>query len=354
MSSLFPGLDSLVGLAQHGVDVKPTLLRVLTDLYVQKPTHTADEERQYVELSLRLIDAVDAATRDIVARRLAAYPGAPEKILARLDGRPETPATEAAEDDTAETRAEAAARAEAKAFIRDFFNAEADGRRAMLQTLDRAGALEGDGWATPSEDVARRLETSVLAGRPGDFVRELERALGVSRTLAQRIVNDLGGEPLVVAARALSVPTATLQRILLFVNPAIGHSPPGASPSRPNACARRRRRRVAPAWCAAGSAPPSRTGWPATTAAVSTARVRAASGRLPARLPSPAQRTTRSRKWRPDGSSISITQTSGSNRLSRAMKASAALSGAGLSPSTGTKARSNGLASSNSVCGAGP
>lgn len=224
MSSLFPGLDSLVGLAQHGVDVKPTLLRVLTDLYVQKPTHAADEERQYVELSLRLIDAVDAATRDIVARRLAAYPGAPEKVLARLEGRAEAPALDAAEDDANETRAEAVAREEAKALIRDFFNAEADGRRAMLQTLDRAGALEGDGWPTPADDVAKRLETSVLAGRPSDFVRELEQALGVSRTLAERIVNDLGGEPLVVAARALSVPTAALQRILLFVNPAIGHS----------------------------------------------------------------------------------------------------------------------------------
>ncbi|MFL9826009.1 DUF2336 domain-containing protein [Rhodoplanes sp. SY1] len=217
MSSLFPGLDSLVGLARHGVDVKPTLLRVLTDLYVQKPTHSPDEERQYVELSLRLIDAVDAATRDIVARTLAAYPGAPEQVLARLDGRP---AREAAPPPPPETRGQS----EARSLVRDFFNADTDGRRGLLDALDRAGPLAAGAWPTPGEEVARRLETSVLGGRPGDFVRELERALGVSRTLAERIVNDLGGEPLVVAARALAVPAPVLQRILLFVNPAIGHS----------------------------------------------------------------------------------------------------------------------------------
>ncbi|MFD2182546.1 DUF2336 domain-containing protein [Rhodoplanes azumiensis] len=216
MSSLFPGLDSLVGLARHGVDVKPTLLRVLTDLYVQKPTHTPDEERQYVELSLRLIDAVDAATRDIVAKTLAAYPGAPETVLARLAGRP----APAEAPPPPETRG----RSEARALVRDFFNADTDGRRSLLDALDRAGPLVAGAWPTPGDEVARRLETSVLGGRPGDFVRELERALGISRTLAERIVNDLGGEPLVVAARALAVPAPVLQRILLFVNPAIGHS----------------------------------------------------------------------------------------------------------------------------------
>ncbi|HYP10212.1 MAG TPA: DUF2336 domain-containing protein, partial [Xanthobacteraceae bacterium] len=34
--------------------MRPTLLRVLTELYVQRPTHTADEEHHYTELALRL------------------------------------------------------------------------------------------------------------------------------------------------------------------------------------------------------------------------------------------------------------------------------------------------------------
>ncbi|TDM90219.1 DUF2336 domain-containing protein, partial [Lactobacillus crispatus] len=59
-----PGLDGLMTLSRReGVDIRPTLLRVLTDLYVQTPTHTVDEERQFVALTSRLIDEVDDATR---------------------------------------------------------------------------------------------------------------------------------------------------------------------------------------------------------------------------------------------------------------------------------------------------
>ena len=42
---LFPNLDGLLGLADRGdVDIRPTLLRVLTDLYVQKPAHSRQEK----------------------------------------------------------------------------------------------------------------------------------------------------------------------------------------------------------------------------------------------------------------------------------------------------------------------
>src|ERR1700693_4067027 len=86
-SSAYPPLDGLVDLAcRDGVDIRPTLLRVLTDLYAQKPTHSADEEIQYVELTLGLIDAVDAPTRAAVAARLSAYSAAPAAILAKLPG----------------------------------------------------------------------------------------------------------------------------------------------------------------------------------------------------------------------------------------------------------------------------
>ena len=70
-------LSSLNGLAdiglRSGVDMRPTLIRVLTDLYVQKLTHTADEERHYTELALRLLDGVDVPTRAAVAVRLAKH-----------------------------------------------------------------------------------------------------------------------------------------------------------------------------------------------------------------------------------------------------------------------------------------
>jgi hypothetical protein len=46
----------------------------------------------------------------------------------------------------------------------------------------------------------------------------------ISREQARRIARDELGEPVVVAGKALSVPRDALYRILMFVNPAVGHS----------------------------------------------------------------------------------------------------------------------------------
>src|SRR3569832_1771332 len=82
---LFPGFDGLMTLSRReGVDIRPTLLRVLTDLYVQARAHSADEERQFVELACRLIEQVDDATRAAVRARLAIYPATPSEILDKL------------------------------------------------------------------------------------------------------------------------------------------------------------------------------------------------------------------------------------------------------------------------------
>src|SRR5215475_980999 len=86
---LFPGFDGLMTLSRsEGVDIRPTLLRVLTDLYVQANTHSADEARQFVELTSRLFDEVDDATRAAVRARLAIYPETPLEILRKLGLRP--------------------------------------------------------------------------------------------------------------------------------------------------------------------------------------------------------------------------------------------------------------------------
>src|SRR5262249_47557586 len=82
---LFPSFDGLMNLAKReGVDVRPTLLRVLTDLYVQAPGHSAEEQQHYVELASRLIDQVDEATRKGVRARLAVYPETRIEIRERL------------------------------------------------------------------------------------------------------------------------------------------------------------------------------------------------------------------------------------------------------------------------------
>ena len=82
---LFPGFDGLMSLSRReGVDIRPTLLRVLTDLYVQARAHSDDEERQFIELTSRLIDQVDDATRAAVRARLAIYPATPAEVMEKL------------------------------------------------------------------------------------------------------------------------------------------------------------------------------------------------------------------------------------------------------------------------------
>lgn len=216
-----PTLDSLVDLAcRDGVDIRPTLLRVSTDLYVQKPTHSADEEVQYTELALGLIDAVDAPTRAAVASRLAAYPGAPAAVLRRLGG------AVAPADPVRPSEPKSDAKSEAKSepdLAELFFAAGTDERRLILTNLD---AVAGAEQRRPpvANDVILRLETAALQHNAGEFCRTLERALGISAALAERITRDASGEPIVVAAKALGMKAAVLQRVLLFLNPQVGQS----------------------------------------------------------------------------------------------------------------------------------
>ncbi len=217
-SSAYPSLDSLVDLAcRDGVDIRPTLLRVLTDLYVQKPVHSAEEETQYAELARGLIDTVDATTLAVVADRLSAYPAAPAAILARLA----IPSPRPAAQPTPQTEVNPTARND---LLEIFFAANSEERGLILTNLDVAAETEGRRPAAASTEVIRRLENAALQRNPGEFARMLERALGISRALAERIACDPSGEPIVVAARALGMTAAVLHRILLFLNPAIGQS----------------------------------------------------------------------------------------------------------------------------------
>src|SRR5262249_638713 len=78
------GLEGLFNLDREGVDIRPTLLRVITDQYLQTTVHTPDEERQFTELALRLIDETEPPPRAGVAPRLAHHASAPHPIILRL------------------------------------------------------------------------------------------------------------------------------------------------------------------------------------------------------------------------------------------------------------------------------
>lgn len=210
----YPHLDGLVDLAcRDGVDIRPTLLRVLTDLYVQKPSHSAAEEIQYVELALGLLDTVDEPTRVAVATSLAKYPAVPVAILRKLGN------AEALLNSDVSTLTEP----ETGDLIEQFFAADSDHRRALLANVP-VSETHARGPVPASSEVIRRLEAAALQHNAGEFGRILERALGISAALAERVTRDPSGEPIVIAAKALGMTAAVVQRVLLFLNPDIGQS----------------------------------------------------------------------------------------------------------------------------------
>jgi hypothetical protein len=292
-----PNLDGLIGLArQDGVDVRPTLVRVLTDLYVHKRTHTPEEEHRFTELALWLLAAVDVPTRAAVARKLASYAPAPRLVVRRLardvlevaepilklsqcltsddllaiirDFGPRHAAAISERDGAQVQTGEAAQPAHATAnatagtvaapgvigaatslpepragqaingggvplagmrprsSIGDqFLSAGTPERRLLLENL-QDGALTNaeQAFAAATEEALRALEAAALDRRPEDFMRDLERFLRIPAAIAQQIVADDAGEPLVVAAKALGMRSDVFLRVLLFLNPAIGHS----------------------------------------------------------------------------------------------------------------------------------
>lgn len=80
-----PRLDGLFALSQTpGLDVRPTLLRVLTDLFVDAARRSQDEVERFRELALHLIEQVDEETRLVVAGKLGPCRFAPRAVLDKL------------------------------------------------------------------------------------------------------------------------------------------------------------------------------------------------------------------------------------------------------------------------------
>jgi hypothetical protein len=280
----FPNLEGLADLAcRDAVDIRPTLLRVLTDLYVQKPSHTADEEHHYAELALRLIEAVGPAVKAAIAAKLATYPRPPRAVVERLarEGHAMTDRTsqygscltainfkamidrlgplcendaagecEIADCDPDLTENTLLQSAEpgimidhdavlgdaigsppphdaptARELMALFFEADSTERELILMAAEFVSAdLSGEPHRLAAPDTLRRLEISALTHQRHIFLRELGLALELSRPLVEQIVDDTLGEPILVAAKALGMRADMLQRILLFLNPTVGHS----------------------------------------------------------------------------------------------------------------------------------
>jgi hypothetical protein len=252
-SQNFFGFDGLTDLSKRsGIDMRPTLLRVLTDLYLQRPSHSADEERHYTELAMRMLEAVDVATRVVVAKRFAHYQQPPLGVLqwlardlpvvaGELRGHPLLQAPASAPAGGGATAApEAIDPSDHESIVRKptntinadraselnelFFTADATERRLILLNMHVVDPNPTLRRVTAPPSIGDELEGALLTGRREQFAARLAQALRISHEQARRIANDELGEPVLVAGKALALRRDVLYRILMFVNPAVGHS----------------------------------------------------------------------------------------------------------------------------------
>ncbi len=233
---------------REGVDIRPTLLRVLVDLYVQTNTHSEQEARQFVELTSRLIDQVDDATRAAVRARLAVYPETPAPVLRQLGLKPSLPdqrvplareipahlVPETLAPEPAKPPREAPSQIAAKlsmqptdaAEISDlFFGAGSTERALILHNLSETPLKASP--RVPAWRAQRSIEALEMAAFVADienFTLELGETLILPWKIANQVVSDPTGEPLACAAKALGMPSPVFQRVLLFLKPEIGTS----------------------------------------------------------------------------------------------------------------------------------
>ena len=239
---LFPSFDGLMHLAKReGVDVRPTLLRVLTDLYVQAPGHSAEEQQHYVELASRLIGQVDDATRNAVRSRLAIYPDAPHEIrellgLTMPSALPEAVMKPAplTQHQLQQDGATATDHRQTKLSMQPSDAASIDEmfmQAAPAERIQILRNLEGSPLRPAARIEPRRagraiavLERAAFARDRSAFAAELSDALLLPASVGERIVADPSGEALACAARALAMPGEIFERVLLFLKPEWGSS----------------------------------------------------------------------------------------------------------------------------------
>jgi uncharacterized protein (DUF2336 family) len=262
-------VQGLIELARRdGVDIRPTLVRVLVDLHIQEPLHAPVEKARFAELVCRLLDGVDVATRAAVAERLAGYAGTPAVVASRLArdeirvaepilrrstalaeaelhsildsrgiahaiaiaGRNELPKSVAERLRVAGTRHPSPLRAPAPSAPRDraltlalarrYLLTDARERRLILAALPACPAVEPEERIRRSRrNLVANLERAALRHQSQNFGRLLQDAFALPGELTTPLIADPSGEPLLIVCRALDIPFNTTARILLFLSP---------------------------------------------------------------------------------------------------------------------------------------
>ena len=109
-----------------------------------------------------------------------------------------------------------------------FLTASEAGRRKILDGLETQSGPGRNGGdpltAALAGDAGELFYDHAAAGRPADIVASLAKLLRLSPALAETVAADAGGEPLLVALKALRIADDMIVSILIHAIPAVGHS----------------------------------------------------------------------------------------------------------------------------------
>ena len=175
------------------VAIRPVLLRVMVDMFANKPHHAAVEIRQFEEILSHILGDADPETRLAVAEKLSRHPQTPRSLLERL----------LADRDAAATTVVALAALDSPAL----------GVAAVLGTTEvaRAAAERPDLDPETVRKLAERPEAAVLHALAGNPAAPISAT--VLRYLARRARNDN-----VLAAKLLARPGAQPDAASLFLS----------------------------------------------------------------------------------------------------------------------------------------
>ena len=109
-----------------------------------------------------------------------------------------------------------------------FLAASEAGRRKILAGLEAQSGPGRNGGepliAALAGDAGDVLYGHAADGRSVEIVASLAKLLRLSPELAETVLADAGGEPLLVALKALRISDELIVSILIHANPAVGHS----------------------------------------------------------------------------------------------------------------------------------
>lgn len=175
-------------------EMRPVLLRVITDLFVLHAHHTPQELRLYEEMAGKLVDDADEATLTLVARKLARCADSPASVMKTIRARGGAPANEIL-----------------------LVDAQIEWRD--LRNIAASGGFEQACAIACRSDLDREI-TRILAGRPE---REIARA-HAGNALAPLAVEDVrllaarGREDAALALALLGRGDASLDHLPLYLS----------------------------------------------------------------------------------------------------------------------------------------